>query len=89
MGQTNRIKCPVCGRKFDWNTGSGFLEVETLHCDKCGREKEWNKFDMETDGDLDCPCGGMFTDEASVRCPKCKTEIENVANCTEEVIMWD
>ena len=52
-------------------------------------KNEWNKFDMETDGDLDCPCGGMFTDEASVRCPKCKTEIENVANCTEEVIMWD
>ena len=72
MGQTLDIKCPRCDKKFEWSTGSGFLEVEILHCDKCGKEKEWNKYDLVTDGDLDCP-----------------TEIADVSDCTQEVLMWD
>ena len=89
MGRTLGIKCPRCGKKFEWSTGSGFLEVAPLHCDKCGKEKEWNKYDMVTDGDLDCPCGGTFTDDAPIRCPKCKTEIADVSDCTQEVLMWE
>lgn len=89
MGRTLTLKCPHCGRKFDWNTGSGFMEIETLHCDKCGKEKEWNKFDMVTDGDLDCPCGGAFTDEAPIRCPMCKTLIDDETMRDGIVTMWD
>lgn len=89
MGRTFKIKCSHCGQEFDWYTGSGFLEVEILHCDKCGKEKEWNKFDMVTDGDLDCSCGGMYTDDAPIRCPKCKKEIEDVDSCLVEVMCWD
>ena len=89
MGRTLDVKCPHCGRKFEWNIGSGFLEVEMLHCDKCGREKEWNKFDMVTDGDLDCKCGGSFTDEAPVRCPECKAVVGDVEKSTETVVLWD
>ena len=89
MGKTLTLKCPKCGRKFDWSTGSGFLEVETLHCDKCGMEKEWCIHDMVTDGDLDCPCGGMYTDDAPVRCPKCKKVIDDYEKNIVEMCCWD
>ena len=89
MGQTLNIKCPHCGKKFEWSLGFGDLNIEVLHCNKCGKKKEWNRYDMVTDGDLDCPCGGMFTDDAPVRCPKCKTEIDDVKSCLNEVMCWD
>ena len=89
MGETLKMKCPHCGRRFDWNTGSGFRGVEILHCGKCGREKEWNSFDMVTDGDLDCPCSGTFTDEAPVRCPKCGKVIGDVEKSIEMKLLWD
>lgn len=89
MGTTITLTCPNCGKGFDWSTGSGFMEVEVLHCDKCGKEKEWNKFDMVTDGDLDCPCGGVFTDDAPVRCPKCRAVMDNETIKNGLVMMWD
>lgn len=89
MGTTFKMKCPNCGKQFEWNTGSGFRGVEILHCDKCGKKKEWNHFDMVTDGDLDCKCGGMFTDDAPVRCPKCKKVIEDMEKSTEMKLLWD
>lgn len=89
MGQTANIKCPYCGKKFEWRVGFGFRGVETLHCDKCGKKKEWNHFDMVTDGDLDCKCGGMFSDDAPVRCPKCKKVIDDYEKNIVEVCCWD
>ena len=69
--------------------GCVFAAIEVLHCDKCGKEKEWNKFDMVTDGDLDCPCGGMYTDDAPIRCPKCKSLIDEKTLDEGIVMMWD
>ena len=89
MGQEYTIKCPHCGKKFKWSLGFGDLNIEVLHCTKCGKKKEWNRHDMVTDGDLDCPCGGMFSDDAPIRCPKCKKEIEDVDSCLVEVMCWD
>ena len=89
MGKTLKMKCPHCGKLFDWDTGSGFRGVEILHCDKCGKKKEWNHFDMVTDADLDCKCGGMFAADAPVRCPKCKKVIEDVEESTEMKLLWD
>lgn len=89
MGQTLLIKCPKCGNNYRWNAGPGFIVVETLHCDRCGQEKTIKKTDTFEPGDYYCKCGGMFTDDAPVRCPQCGTVVENVKEHLEGVMCWD
>ncbi len=89
MGKTLQIICPKCGEHFDWNTGTGFLGIEMLHCNRCGKEKQINEFDIPYDGDLDCECGGVFTENATIRCPKCQTKIDKKTKSNATFLLWD
>lgn len=89
MGRTLTIKCPKCGKRFDWRTGSGFLGIETLHCEQCGKEKSRDRKQNPVLGDIECKCGGIFTDNAPVRCPKYKKVVEDVSKHMEGVLCWD
>lgn len=89
MGQTLTIKCPECGNQFKWKSGPGFIVVETLHCDRCGKEKVRKMSETFEPGCLKCSCGGTFTDDAPVRCPKCKNVVDDVDKHLEAVLCWD
>lgn len=89
MGSYTKIKCPRCGKVYEWSEGEGFT-TRILHCDRCGKKKQMKlnaKYAVE---DLVCKCGGSFSEDAPIRCPECKAVFE-WANAGEPLIIgqWD
>lgn len=75
MGSYTKIKCPGCGKVYEWSEGEGFT-TRILHCDRCGKKKQMKlnaKYAVE---DLVCKCGGSFSEDAPIRCPECKAVFE-------------
>lgn len=73
MGKSYGAICHVCDTHFEVNEGSGMIAMP-LHCDRCGREWWWEFGPQGPVGEPEAPpcvCGGLFTEEASPRCPKC------------------
>lgn len=63
--------------------------METLHCDRCGKEKRRKLSDAWGPEDRECRCGGVFLEDAPVRCPKCGTVVEEIEEHLEGVMCWD
>ena len=85
-GITYRIKCPCCGREFEWSDGVG-QRMEVLHCDKCGREL-WTTERNSEYLNIKCTCGGYFDKEVPIICPYCNREVNKPREFIKEAIMW-
>ena len=86
-GITYQVKCPFCGREFEWSDGVG-QRVDVLHCDKCGREL-WTTERLLEFENIKCPCGGYFDKEVPIICPSCRIELSNPRDNVINAIRWD
>ncbi|MHA1610600.1 MAG: hypothetical protein ACTSVZ_03870 [Promethearchaeota archaeon] len=78
MGRVFGAKCKACGEKFDYSEGGGF-NFAIIQCDSCFRSKDvsWEEKDSKLEHGS-CSCGGIFRNDATVRCPKCSSpDIQN------------
>src|SRR5262249_28098274 len=88
MGSIFQATCKTCQHSFCASQGGGFDFVE-LRCCRCGQSKviedegNWDTYPPDEyyrrieEVAVTCHCGGRFTFDAPLRCPKCgSTEIE-------------
>jgi len=79
MGQTYHARCNGCRHEFRTNVGGGFFFIQ-VRCEECGRardvpvEKNTDRTTQRAVGFGKCRCGGSFSEDASPRCPKCRSD---------------
>jgi hypothetical protein len=76
MGYGYDAICKSCGTRFSVSEGSGMVAMP-FHCDQCGKEWWW---EFGPGGPMGkeaapppCECGGTFREDASPRCPNCRS----------------
>ena len=74
MGEMKNGKCKQCHHKFEFATIGGFT-FAIVRCTQCDEAKSvsWEEHKKSNEHGK-CKCGGMFTNDAVVRCPKCKSD---------------
>lgn len=76
MGYGYDAICRSCGTRFAVSEGPGMVAMP-FHCDQCGKEWWW-KFGPggptgKEAAPPPCECGGTFREDASPRCPNCRS----------------
>jgi hypothetical protein len=78
MGRGREVACKVCGHNWSRYEGCG-MKCSIYQCDQCDQEKtllhgsELRKIGSEPTNLGLCECGGSFVENATIRCPKCKS----------------
>jgi hypothetical protein len=103
MGHSIGCICNQCGRRWEDQVGGG-MSYMLLRCEKCGATSSLSfdrfekmpifNFNDETTpkkngkNPYNCKCGGNKTEEAPLRCPKCKSldyrEDESFEKCCSD-----
>lgn len=71
MGEIKLGRCLTCESKFEYSIIGGF-NFAIVRCNSCDQVKSisWDEHSQDKVHGA-CHCGGFFTNDARVRCPKC------------------
>ena len=74
MGSLILGKCSQCGHEFEYSTIGGF-NFAIVRCTLCDNAKSisWDEHSEKKEHGR-CKCGGLFTNDALVRCPNCYSD---------------